>query len=54
VGGARGSVDETLKQAIGEHKAEVLTWRAARTPGHAPPLPSLPADGPLPNGNHSG
>lgn len=48
VSAARGSLDETLKQAIGEHKAELLTLLAARTPGHAPPLPRLPADGPLP------
>jgi len=48
VSAARGSLDDALKQAIGEHKAELLTLLAARTPGHLPALPHLPADGPLP------
>ena len=48
VSAARGRLDDELKHAIGEHKAELLVLLAGRHASSELPVARVPADGPLP------
>ena len=48
VSAARGRLDDELKHAIGEHKAELLVLLAGRHASSELPVARVPVDGPLP------